>query len=275
MIRMHLMLELIILQVFNMKAQFVYEALEFERGGDVKKSIGVGLSYTIKKELLRISDTAQVLMENNLGYLEISSPDKRGVKKAEVLITEAGLDQLLKKVGIIDSAKYGGVTYHSSTYKISRSVSKILKDFSTRHRAYESLDFERGGDPLDTLQIGNRAAKIRARGENMDIARHMFWGDDTDEDWEDPETEKTYFEGKKAFINYGLDFAAILDYAMEQEDLGYWSDVDVHNSMGDVISEWKGANRETFRTWALGVLEYLEMVADIDANKYKKMVERI
>lgn len=145
---------------------------------------------------------------------------------------------------------------------------------------YENLDFERGGDPYDSLQIGNKAGKIRLQGENISTFIHLFPDDpeDLDDDEDYGNWKETYTKARKAFLNNnGLDFAAVVEYAIEEEKEipDYWSDIDPHNAGPDVVDRWSNAGKEIFREWALAVLEYFEASFGIDATKYKKMVERI
>ena len=146
----------------------------------------------------------------------------------------------------------------------------------------EYIEFERGGNPLDTLQIGNRLARLRGVGESLPVVRHLFNDMDPDniQDYDEEETEELiamYGEAKKAFIDHGLDFAAVLDYAIEQEDElpDYWSEIDEYGTMGDVVDEWGGATREEFREWALAVLEHFRDGFDIDTAEYEKIIEEI
>ena len=142
------------------------------------------------------------------------------------------------------------------------------------------VNFERGSNPMDAMNIGDRLNRLKSQGENLPIVEYLFDLDMEDYDLDDPddvEALKELDDAKKSLLENGSDYAAILDYAVEEESIlpNSWGVLDPHGTMGDVIYEWPGSSKGDFKEWALAVLEHFEDGWDIDITKYEKLMDEV
>jgi hypothetical protein len=143
-----------------MKAKFVNESVNFERGQDPKDAMGLGERSRLKKIFkemiyyLELTGVAYVEEEEGEGPLFLFRGPGSGVLSS--------VKRELKKHGIWDyfenqyfSKKHGDTFVYF--YLKPESVS-ILKDMNIhwRDRMDESLNFERGQEPRDAMGIGKK-----------------------------------------------------------------------------------------------------------------------
>jgi len=138
-------------------------------------------------------------------------------------------------------------------------------------------EFTRGDDnPLDTLKIGNRPRRLKGMGESMPLFTYIFNADDDIDSGDYEEEFPEIYKIARAKFLENLDFAAVLDYMREEEGLPSWEDIDEYGTMGDVIDEWdEEADSETFREWALSVVEFLSDNYGFNPEKYEELINNL
>jgi hypothetical protein len=142
---------------------------------------------------------------------------------------------------------------------------------------YESIDFERGKNPYDALDIGNRVQRLASRPMELPLFEHLFHMDEADSDI-DKDFKKEYRRGRSIFLKYAK-FAAVLDYMLEKENNlpDSWSEIDEQNVMleGFLGVVENGDDEETFKQYVIEIIDFLAEFEDIDTEKYKDLVNRL
>lgn len=139
-----------------MKAQFVYENLDFERGKDPKKSMDIGTAHIHRKIVDETVWEANFTPE--LYDIETVIPDYMG---HPILILKLK-DPLSHKSHAhqgVSNVPGSFVMHQSSMEEAIESVKKRIISYIDRKTVKESLDFERGKDPKRSLDIGMDRAK--------------------------------------------------------------------------------------------------------------------
>lgn len=145
-----------------MKAQFVSENMDFERGVDPKKTMGVGM---LNKD---ISDYNKKQLEDYfIDILPLLFPDVKDFR--ELLLNRAD--------GYLNSKSTDIVFNFSENklidYKFIRTFNpyKLYSDYIRGlypDDVFENLDFERGQEPKDALQVGKKYKDIKP-GDIVDV----------------------------------------------------------------------------------------------------------
>lgn len=152
-----------------MKAQFVYENMDFDRGQDPKKVIGVGL-------VSKIMNGIQELKKK--GYSNFDTYyDDEGAKDLYLEIhfgsvsgkTENEMKEDVEKAfpGMLE---YEMARVWKLFYKIKRKYGFYFEEalYNIHHGISESLEFKRGKDPYDSLKIGRNHTEVARVKEIVD-----------------------------------------------------------------------------------------------------------
>lgn len=141
-----------------MKAKFVYEAMDFERGQDPKSSIGIGHAA------VRNFDSLKDLLEWTFKHPEVISQGRFKEWDYDINRTETDYGPMLYpkqlhnyKIATIkwikDNIKYKGekIGLRDAKDTIDNLEKLIIKKAD---KISESLDFERGKDPKEAIGVG-------------------------------------------------------------------------------------------------------------------------
>lgn len=125
-----------------MKAEFIFEKLDFEKNPyDPLRSMGIGHKKTEKE----IEALYKKVLQLNLG------PERRDFA---IEITYAIPDRLLANCGWGNAFKCFDEMFPEELDNFDRVITKYYNKFKSTN---EAVNFERGGDPLDSLKIGRRS----------------------------------------------------------------------------------------------------------------------
>jgi len=150
-----------------MKAQYVYENIEFERGLEPKKSMNIGREYLLKKSF-KSEREAGLWVMNNIGIVTNFEYTKDTPIKIEGdFYTYTVLSNNLPKKLVkyfnewADSVRINGhISYDRhllfQNFKAGLNIPgyNIIPAYKN-----ESLDFERGQEPKDAMGIGRKAQR--------------------------------------------------------------------------------------------------------------------
>ncbi len=133
----------------------------------------------------------------------------------------------------------------------------------------KNLDFERGAEnPYDTLDIGNRLARLKGLGKDLPLWKYFFEGQAEDFDMEDPGDAELFqeFEDTSEIWAQHTDFIAVVDYMREKEELENWGDIDEYGGMSDVITDL--GDKEDFKGWAYDMINGIAETYEFDPAPY-------
>ena len=175
-----------------MRARLVLETLDFERGGDPKKSLQIGDAATYQKIADKMkndgwtpndpyqSDSAigWAVEYGNLEYAKFLL-DRHGLPQedAGTLISWASQADFIEMVELLLSHKPDP---HKLDYALRMAVGndpiwEVINNYIEEAKVHESVNFERGQEPKEAMKIGkNRLVKkgepitIYFQGEPMD-----------------------------------------------------------------------------------------------------------
>ncbi len=130
-----------------MRAQFIYENINFERGKDPIKSMGAGLTKAIRNRISNFHDFS------GFEYIYYDQEDK------EIIVGYDGYKSEQHKVQRAAKDSFGeflnGTADKSGQEEMAFGIKPKYADyFEKAFSANESLNFERGADPKSTMDIG-------------------------------------------------------------------------------------------------------------------------
>lgn len=162
------MASIFVVDIYYMKAQFVYENLDFERAQDPKKSMGIGQAALYGKEIEKafVDFLQYVAGMNNYSALFYSKDGKTirfsgntdgGWKSTlNYLMSKHNLTKYLEMPG----KSTGTPRNPSAVYKIKNEFQPYFVGFDASplfYKLHENLDFERSVDPKKSMGIGRLA----------------------------------------------------------------------------------------------------------------------
>ena len=208
-----------------MKAQFVNESINFERGQDPKRAMEIGGISLIKKY------DWDVDVFNNIFYEFISVADFVEDWKGYPILVVKVKDKQTGEIGYYAVSDGGIGCTNFNIYGAHRPLKNIKRTINKRVKAFESLDFERGKDPKTAMDLGAKAILNPRSLENItgehphsnriarDIIRefgfpilplseiYLIWGAEDTENYELEKVLDPYVNGNNVEIlsqtNYG------------------------------------------------------------------------
>ena len=173
------------------KVSRIGEAQNFQRGLDSKKSMRIGQSEVIPKD---IDWDLNPLEDKFYEFISVAEfiPDWKGIPILVVRVK----DKDTKETGYYAVTNTGLGKTNFTVYGPQRALLNIKNNLRYNGKIKESLDFERGQDPKDSMKIGRFGERdikktldrlVEIRGGEYKINYIKDWGNRT------PYVEGTYF----------------------------------------------------------------------------------
>lgn len=137
----------------------IKESFNFERGLEPKRSMGIGKIKLDKQIIEKIDWDINPLDDKFYEFLEISEfiPDWKGIP---ILVVHVK-DKQTGETGYYAVSDTGAGKTNFTVYGPQRALKNIKNNLRNNGKIKESVNFERGKDPMDAMELGD------VRGRNL------------------------------------------------------------------------------------------------------------